>query len=74
MKLSKKDRELIAQKIELFADHPFDQTLRNHALEGKYSGYRSIDIKGNLLALYRKEDASISRFCFLGTHHELYGK
>ena len=72
-RLSKTDRELLAQKIELFGVDPFHQTLRNHSLHGEYDGYRSIDIKGNLLALYREEKSGTARFCYLGTHPELYG-
>ena len=73
-KLSRSDRELLAQKIEIFADDPNDRTLRNHALQGKYFGYRSIDVKGDLSALYCEVESGIIRFCYLGTHHELYGK
>ena len=72
-KLHPKEKELVAQKIEIFGVDPFNETLRNHALHGKYAGYRSIDIKSDLLALYREESPDVARFCYLGTHHELYG-
>ena len=73
-KLSRRDKELLAQTIELFAKRPLDRMLRNHALHGKYTGYRSIDVKGDLSALYKEETPGVFRFCYLGTHHELYGK
>lgn len=73
-KLSRSDVESLADKIEMFADDPFNIIFRNHALHGIYDGYRSIDIKGNLLALYKEERPDVVRFCYLGTHHELYGK
>ena len=67
------ERELVAQKIELFSATPFDITLRNHQLHAPYEGYRSIDIKGDLLALYAQTNARLAEFRYLGTHHELYG-
>lgn len=72
-KCTKADRELLAKKIELFCINPFDISFRNHQLHGKYIGHKSIDIKGNLLALYVEIDKETIEFRYLGTHHELYG-
>ena len=72
-KLTRRIKELVAQKIELFAKDPLHHTLRNHALQGEYSSYRSIDIKGDLSAIYKEEATGVVRFCYLVTHHELYG-
>ena len=61
-------------KLVLFLNEPFNITLRSHPLEGGYKGYRSINIKGDLLALYREVDSATVQFRYLGTHHELDGK
>ncbi len=72
-KCSPVERELVAKKIELFADNPLDPTLRNHELHAPYSDYRSIDVRGDLLALYTHINQGLVEFGYLGTHHELYG-
>lgn len=60
------------EHISLFRDNPLNPKLRNHALKGKYSAYRSINITGDQRALYlQKEDEAI--FDKLGTHSQLYG-
>lgn len=60
------------QRIELFKANPFDTTLRNHALKGRYLGFRSIDITGNVRALYTTQGDKIIIFAFIGTHSQLY--
>ena len=72
-KCSSPERELVAQKVEVFSDNPFDITLRNHQLHHPYAGHRSIDIKGDLVALYAQINTETAEFRYLGTHHELYG-
>lgn len=71
-KLSPGLRRKIQERIELFRDNPIHPTLRNHALKGKYKAYRSIDITGDVRALYvQREDEAI--FDAVGTHSQLYG-
>lgn len=50
------------------------ERLRDHALKGTYEGYRSINITGDLRALYKTQaDGSLIIFALLGTHSQLYG-
>ena len=72
-KLSLKDYDLLQDKLVLFLHNPFNEILRNHPLTGDYFGYRRIDIRGDLLALYRELGNATVQFRYLGTHHELYG-
>ena len=51
-KLNIKVKNRFKNRLELFRIDPFEATLRNHALKGKYLGYRSIDIGGDIRALY----------------------
>lgn len=60
------------QRLELFKQNPHDPVLRDHALKGKYIGYRSIDIQGDLRALYYVEQDRIIIFAFIGSHAQLY--
>jgi addiction module RelE/StbE family toxin len=71
-KLSPQDKLRFRQRLELFQINPYDKTLRNHGLKGKYLGYRSIDIKGDLRALYYFEDNIVYIFAFIGSHSQLY--
>lgn len=70
LKTSQKDR--FYERLMLFEQDPYDRTLRNHALKGKWIGYRSIDIAGDLRALYYVDGEKIVIFAFIGTHSQLY--
>lgn len=71
-KLNPKTRQRLLERIELFSDNPLHPTLRNHQLRGKYKDFRSIDITGDIRALYlQREDEAI--FNVVGTHSQLYG-
>jgi addiction module RelE/StbE family toxin len=71
-KLNIKIKNQFKKNIELFKLNPFDITLRNHALKGRYLGYRSIDISGDVRALYTVKGNTIIIFAFIGTHSQLY--
>jgi addiction module RelE/StbE family toxin len=71
-KLSSKVKKQFKDCLTLFRENPFDVALRNHALKGKYLGYRSIDITGDIRALYTVKDNTIIIFGFIGTHSQLY--
>lgn len=71
-KLNIKIRKQFNNRIELFSMSPFDVSLENHALKGKYLGYRSIDISGDVRALYTVRGNTVIIFGFIGTHSQLY--
>lgn len=71
-KLSPELRKKLLERIEIFSENQLHSTLRNHQLKGKYKEYRSIDITGDVRALYlQKENEAI--FDAVGTHSQLYG-
>ena len=72
-KLNNKTKTIYKNRITIFKDNPFDFRLRNHALKGKYLGYRSIDITGDTRVLYTVKGNVIIVFGFIGTHSQLYG-
>jgi len=45
--------------------------LNNHSLSGEWRGYRSIDITGDIRAVYRIEN-EINLFVAIGSHNQLY--
>jgi addiction module RelE/StbE family toxin len=66
-----KIQEKFIERMRLFVADPFDQQLRNHALSGKYIGLRSIDITGDIRAVYELiNDTAV--FITIGTHTQLY--
>jgi addiction module RelE/StbE family toxin len=65
-------RQKLLQRIELFSNNPLDPVLRNHPLKGKYKDYRSIDVTGDIRALYLARGTE-AIFDAVGTHSQLYG-
>jgi len=62
----------VLERIALFSENPLHPLLRNHPLKGTLKQYRSIDITGDLWALYiQREDEAL--FDNVGTHSQLYG-
>lgn len=70
--LRPKQKERFYVRLDLFKKNPHDKVLRDHALKGKYKGFRSIDIEGDLRALYYVKGDTIVIFAFIGTHAQLY--
>jgi len=56
----------------VFIDNPYSRELRNHALQGKHKGYRSINVTGDVRAIYKHIDSDTHYFVEIGTHSELY--
>ncbi|MBU2524093.1 type II toxin-antitoxin system mRNA interferase toxin, RelE/StbE family [Patescibacteria group bacterium] len=63
-------------RLSLFQKQPTHPTLRNHKLKGKLKAYCSINITGDIRAVYRIEELdkkeSTVKFVRLGSHSELY--
>ncbi len=70
-KLSKKIKNQAIDQFEKFVIDPMDIVLNNHKLHGKWSKYRSINITGNVRAIYF-QDGNVARFIDIGSHSELY--
>ena len=60
-------------RLALYEADPQAKVLNDHAIKGKYIGYRSMNVSGDLRALYRVDGDRIILFCFIGTHSQLYG-
>ena len=61
-------------QLELFYENLYDERLNNHELHGKYAKHRSINVTGDIRAVYRKIDTTTDDVIFvdIGTHGELY--
>ena len=68
-----KVQQQFQDRINIFKTNPLDPKLRNHPLKGKYSKYKSINITGDIRALYTENsDGKIVLFAFIGSHSQLY--
>ena len=76
-KAPRKIQEKVKERISLFVQNPANQLLNNHALAGKFQGYRSINITGDWRIIYsiRVNLNSEQEYYFelVGTHSKLYG-
>ena len=71
-KLKKKEKKKFKIRRDLFLQDEFNPILNNHALKGKYPGYRSINVTGDLRAIYKRE-RNIAIFVAIDIHSNLYG-
>jgi len=71
-KLKKAQKKKTQERLILFLENPFHPILANHPLRGKYTGYRSINITGNLRAVYKFINEQECIFVAVDTHSNLY--
>lgn len=73
-KLPSKIKDKFDIQLELFCENIYDERLNNHELHGKYIKHRSINVTGNIRAVYRNVDTVMGGVLFvdIGTHPELY--
>ncbi len=72
-KLPRKFQLQFDERVHLFALDPINPKLRVHPLKGKFAGYWSMDVSGDLRALYIKRGEELIIFGLIGTHSQLYG-
>ena len=74
VKLPKKIQEKFFVTLEIFSQNLYDERLYNHELNGKHKHRRSINITGDIRAIYQRADNSINGVIFvdIGSHSELY--
>ena len=72
-KLPVKIKEQFDDRLHLFLTDRTSPSLRVHPLKGRYQGYWSLNINGDLRAIYLVQGEEIIIFALIGTHSELYG-
>lgn len=72
-KLPEKFQDQFDERLRLFLSDPTNPQLRIHPLIGKYIGYWSMNINGDLRALYLMKDEAVIIFALIGTHSQLFG-
>ena len=71
-KLPAKSQQQFKNRLDIFLVDQYHALLRRHPLRGKYAGYYSIDISGDLRALFRYQSEKSVIFSLIGTHSQLY--
>ncbi len=71
-KLGEKEQKKVQERLIIFLKDPFNSLLNNHTLKGKYVDYRSINITGDLRAIYKFIDENECIFVAVDTHSNLY--
>jgi len=71
-KIPEKVQKRFGERLALFLDDPFDESLRNHPLKGGWADRRSINITGDYRAIYKPVDENTALFEAIGTHSKLY--
>lgn len=71
-KLTKSQKRKFSERRNLFLEDEFNPILNNHALKGNYEGCRSINVSGDLRAIFRKSSEE-TLFIAIGSHSRLYG-
>jgi addiction module RelE/StbE family toxin len=73
-KLRVGEKQKCDERLMLFAQYPFHPLLNNHMLKGEYKEYRSINVSGDLRALYELVSKDVAHFIDIDTHNKLYSK
>jgi len=71
-KLRGNEKKKFKERRNIFLIDPYHPLLNNHPLKGKYEGYRSINIGGDLRALYKRLENDVVLFAEIGSHGNLY--
>lgn len=76
-KAGEKIQSAFKARLKLFLENPHHSLLHNHALTGRYMGFRSINITGDWRAIYAVDENGYGirvTFKLFGTHSQLYRK
>lgn len=71
-KLPKQVQKQFTERLRLFVSDKTLPALRIHALQGKYVGYWSMNVNGDIRAIYKEEGDEIYLFALIGSHSQLY--
>ncbi len=71
-KLRTSEKKKAKERLQLFSENPLNPILENHPLKGKYTDYRSINITGDIRAIYKLLNENECVFVDVDTHSNLY--
>jgi len=71
-KQTQKVQRQFDSKFELWLENPSDPTLNVHHLRGKLNRFCSINVTGDIRALYEVQGNTVYVFAMIGSHSQLY--
>lgn len=71
-KLPKNIQEQFFNKLNVFLINSFNPILNNHQLRGKLKNMRSINVTGDIRAIYEQVDKNTVLFLTIASHSKLY--
>lgn len=71
-KLPKKNQEHFYKKLDIFITNPFNPILNNHQLSGNMKNMRSINVSGDIRAIYEQIGKDKALFLMIASHSKLY--
>lgn len=72
LKYKKFKEKFLAETLPLLQKNPFDARLHNHKLNGNYQNYYSINVTGDIRAIYVLVGKRLI-FLRIGSHNQIYG-
>ncbi|MCK4386685.1 MAG: hypothetical protein KAV41_01205 [Candidatus Pacebacteria bacterium] len=73
-KLNEGEKRKFIERRNLFLKNQFDSILNNHSLHGPLKGFRSINITGDLRAVFQEIGKDVFLFVKIDTHNNLYSE
>ncbi len=71
-KLPKKTREQFAERLSLLVEDQNNPLLKVHSLMGEYRGCSSLNVTGDIRAVFKRQSNGTTLFIAIGSHSELY--
>ena len=71
-KLREKEKKRFKQNINIFLKDEFNPVLNNHPLKGRYKGYRSFNVTGDIRTIYKQKIKGRVIFIAIDKHSNLY--
>lgn len=71
-KLSKKTKDSFKERRNLFLEDRGNYLLSVHPLHGRFHGYKSFNVTGDIRVVYKEMKEEAFLFVDIGTHEELY--
>ncbi|MBI4090595.1 MAG: type II toxin-antitoxin system mRNA interferase toxin, RelE/StbE family [Candidatus Komeilibacteria bacterium] len=72
LKLRPAEKKRFKERKDIFMHDPYHPVLNNHPLRGTYKGYRSINVGGDLRAVYTLVNDDAAFFVAIDRHSNLY--
>ena len=72
-KLPAQQQRQFTERLDLFLEDRSHAILGIHPLHGRLAGLKSMNVSGDLRALFEEKPRMVT-FYKIGTHHQLFGK